>query len=498
MRLLLFIGGISLSGCAVGPNFHRPSPALPTHFTEKDLPDRTESTSGKDGSSQHFRSGADLPGQWWALYHAPALTRLVEIAINNNPGLTAARNALRSAQEQALAQYSGLLPGVTGTFSRTRGNFPFASSGEPGLEESFGYYDAHLQLSYNFDVWGKTRRTIEQYRAAADFQKAEFEATLLTLTGNVVATAINIASLNAQIAQQEKLVTIEKKYLVTVLRQFELGGATGSDVALQRAQLAQQQAELPLMRNQLAQARHALAAYLGTMPALAQLPRLDLDALTLPSNIPVSLPSSLLKQRPDLWQAEANLHEATAGVGIAVANRLPKFTLTADLGSQAAMAGDLMTPGNGLATLATQALTPLFQGGALLHQQRAAQAQMRQRAAQWQNTLLGAVKDVANALTQLKYDAVELEADVVREQAASRALSLAQAQYQLGGVSYLTVLTSETTYQSAVIALVQARAARLSDTSALFVALGGGWWNRRDLPAAPDDALRSLLPWSRS
>jgi NodT family efflux transporter outer membrane factor (OMF) lipoprotein len=486
-----------LSGCAVGPDFHAPTAVLPDRYTEASQPIRTAAADIEEGAAQTLDIGKDIPGQWWTLFRSPALARMVQAAIRANPGLEAARNALRNAQELTLAQYGGLLPGVGGTFARTRGDFPLAASGESGALD-YGYYDAHLTFSYNFDVWGETRRTIEQQRAGAEFEAARLEATLLTLTGNVVATAINEASLRAQVAEQERLIAFEQNYLHTVQRQFDLGGATGTDIALQQAQLEQQQAELPLMRNQLAQARHALAAYLGATPAAASLPAMELADFSLPVDVPVSLPSALLEQRPDLRQAEANLHAATAAVGIAIANRLPQFTLSADLGSQAAMAGDLMTPGNGLATLATQAMTPIFAGGALLHRQRAAQATMRRYAAQWQETMLGAVKDVANALTRIQNDALELQADLARARAAARALSLAQTQYRLGGVSYLTVLTSETTYQSAVIALVQARAARLSDSAALFVALGGGWWNRQDLPPPPPEVFQSLLPWSRS
>lgn len=486
------------SGCAVGPDFRHPTSHLPIRYTETALSAHTASSPTAQGQMQTLIMGRDIPGAWWQLFRSPVLTQLVTTAIRNNPGLEASRQALRNAEEVTLAEYSGLLPAASGSFSRTRGNFPLAPSGQPNTSLSYGYYDAHLELSYNFDVWGKTRRTIEQQSAQADFQRAQLEAFLLTLTGNVVSTAINEASLRGQLAEQQRLIIFERNYLRTIQNQFALGGATATDVALQQAQLSQQEALLPQIETQLAQARHAMAAYLGATPAEARVPILDLATLELPTDVPVSLPSALLEQRPDIRQAEANLHAATAGVGIAIANRLPQFTLTGDLGSEAARAGELMTPGNGLATLAMQALQPIFQGGNLLHQQRAAVASMRQYAAQWQQTVVGAFQDVANALVQLQNDSWQLAATLATEQASARALSLAERQYQLGGVSYLTVLTSEVTYQNAAIALVRARAARLADTSALFVALGGGWWNRQDLPPPPSDVLHSLLPWSHS
>lgn len=488
---------VFLAGCVVGPDFHRSVPTLPARYTETAQPLKTQSSIVEDGKTQTFHSGQDIPGKWWRLFRSAALTRLVETAVQNNPSVEAARQALRNTEELTLAEYSGLLPALSGTFARTRGNFPLAPNGEPNAEWSYGYYDAHLQLSYNFDVWGKTRRTIEQQSAQADYQRAYLEAVLLTLTGNVVATAINEASLRGQLAEQRRLIAFEHGYLETLQHQFTLGGANATDVALQQAQVTQQEALLPQLENQLAQARHAMAAYLGAMPANAHIAIFDLADLTLPADLPVSLPSSLLEQRPDIQQAEANLHAATAGVGIAVANRLPQFTLTADLGSEAAQAGELMSPGNGLATLAMQALQPIFEGGNLLHRQRAAVATMREYAALWQNTTVGAFRDVANVLVQLQNDSRQLTADVATERAAAHALSLADMQYHLGGVSYITVLTSEISYQQAVLALVRARAARLTDTSALFVALGGGWWNRRDRPPTPPALLHSLLPWSR-
>lgn len=489
---------LSASGCAVGPNYKTPERALPNRYTETALPEHTVSSPVAHGVSQHLNPGQDIPGDWWTLYRSEPLTHLVALAIRNNPNLESARQALRNAQELTLAQYSGLLPAVGGTFGRTRGNFPFAPSGQPNTSMSYGYYDAHLGLSYNFDVWGKTRRLIEQQEAEADYQRAYFEAVLLTLTGNVVATAINEASLRGQIAAQMRLIAIERDYLTMLQQQFSLGGANGTDVALQEAQLAQQEAELPQMENGLAQARNAMAAYLGALPADTALPQFDLSDLTLPTEVPVALPSDLVRHRPDIRQADGNLHAATAAVGVAIANRLPQFTLTGDLGSQAARAGQLMTPGNGLATLATQVTMPIFEGGNLLHQQRAAVATMRDYAAQWQNTVVGAFQDVANALMQIQNDSRQLSANLLTEQAAARALDLARRQYRLGGVSYLTVLSSEIIYQQAAIALVQARAARLSDTSALLVALGGGWWNRQDVPPPPPGVFESLMPWSKS
>jgi NodT family efflux transporter outer membrane factor (OMF) lipoprotein len=230
------------------------------------------------------------------------------------------------------------------------------------------------------------------------------------------------------------------------------------------------------------------------VPSQADIPSISLDELRLPEHLPVSLPSQLVAQRPDIRASAAQLHVATAQVGVAVANRLPQLTLAAFGGSAPAMIGDLFTPGNGFWGITNQLAGPLFQGGTLLHQQRAAVAALKAAAANYQNTVVTAFQNVADVLTALAQDALALQANQDAERAASRSLSLAQLQYRAGGVAYLTVLTAQTQYQNAVINLIRARAARFTDTVALFTALGGGWWNRNDVAPPPEGLIRSLLP----
>ncbi len=487
-----------LAACAVGPDFHSPDGPHPLSYTEHTLAARTQPSATKGGTIQQLELGRDIVAQWWALFRSPALTRIVALAIRNNPGLDAARHALRNTQELTLAQYSFLLPTVTGQFQRTHGTFSFASSDVANQDIAFGYYDAQLTLSYNFDVWGGTRRAVEQRAALADYQRSLLEATYLTLVGNVVATAINEASIRAQIAAQEQLIVYDRRYLDVIGKQFQLGGATGTDVALQQAQVAQAEATLVPLQTSLAQSRDALAAYLGAVPAEAYLPSFTLDELSLPPDLPLSLPGNLVAQRPDIREADANLHAATAAVGIAVAARLPQFSLNGQLGSEAIRAGELFTPGNGIANLLLEALQPIFEGGLLLHQQRAAVATMHQQADLWRQTVIGAFQNVADVLTALQGDSRLLAADLAAERAAAHALDLAQMQYALGGTSYITVLTAEVTDQTDIIALARTQAQRFADTAALFVALGGGWWNRDDVPPPPPDVFRSFLPWSAS
>lgn len=491
------LASLAVAGCEVGPDFHRPMGPAPARYTEQVLPARTPRVAAPGGAVQVEQVGRDVAGAWWQLFRSPELSALVVRGFHYSPNLEAARQALRTAQENALAQWGGLLPSLAGTVSGTTGQFSLATEGVPGVTERYGFYNAQLGLSYDFDVFGGLRRGIENRLALVDQQRAELEAVYLTLTSNIVATAINEASLRAQIAAQQQLIAVYRNYLGTVQRQFELGGANGTDVALQRSQLAAAEAVLPPLEIALGKSRDALADYVGSTPAEAGLPVFTLGRLTLPQALPVSVPSSLLEQRPDVAQAEANLHAATALVGVAVANRLPQFSLPGGgtlVGTAAAQPAQLFTPGSYAIQLVAQAVQPIFQGGELLHAQRAAVAAMREAAAQWQQTALDAIANVSDTLIQLDGDSRLLGVTLEQQQAAARALTLAQLQYKLGGVAYLTVLQSEENAENAAISLVRAEASRYADTAALFVALGGGWWNRHDAPPPPASLLPSLLP----
>ena len=487
----------ALGGCAVGPNYVRPASPAVTRFTEAPLAQSTGATPARAGAQQTFVEGADVPGQWWTLFHSPILATLVARALRQNPTLQAAAATLRQAQESAIAQQGALFPTISAQINRTRQELSGAEAGLTGpnaITQTFSVYDAQVNVSYTFDVWGLTRRTIQASQAAAQNQRFTLEGATNMLAANTATAAITAASLAAQIDAEDQLITAEQKLLDTVRSQFQLGGATGTDVATQEAQLANTQALVVPLQTQLAQARNQLAAYLGTTPAEAALPNLALTDLTLPPAVPVSLPAALADQRPDIRASEAQLQQATAQLGIAIANRLPQFTLSAFIGSAPARLGDLLTPGNGIYSILTQALAPIFQGGALLHQQRAAVAAAQSAAFSYRATVVNAFQNVADVLTALQNDARALAANQEAEKAAARSLSLARLQYGAGGVAYLTVLTAQTQYQNAVIGLIRAQAARYTDTVALYVALGGGWWNRADLPPPPEKLLRSLLP----
>ncbi len=493
-----FAVSLAVAGCAVGPDYARPAAPAVDRYTEAPLPAGTGGAASRAGGDQHFARGADISGAWWKSFHSPKLDALVAEALARNPSLSSAAAALRAAQENTLAQEGGWLPSVSGQFNRTREELGYGQAGTApsviGFPETFSVYDAQLNVSYTFDVWGQNYRSVQADRAAAAAQLFTFEGAVNMLAANTVTAAITAASLNAQIAAEDALVDAERQLLKTVRSQFELGGATGTDVATQEAQLGNTEALVVPLQTQRAQLRDQLAAYLGRVPAEAAIPDFTLGELTLPESLPVSLPSRLVDQRPDIRNAEAQLQQATANIGIAIANRLPQFTLQGSLGTAPAKVGDLFTPGNGEMSILTQALAPIFEGGTLLHKQRQAVAAAQQAAAAYRNTVVTAFQNVADVLTALDGDARALQANVFAERAASRSLALARLQYGAGGVAYLTVLTSQTQYQNAVINLIRAEAARYTDTVALFVALGGGWWNRNDPPKQPDSLMRSLLP----
>jgi NodT family efflux transporter outer membrane factor (OMF) lipoprotein len=363
---------------------------------------------------------------------------------------------------------------------RTRESAAQLGSAAPA-SSLFTLVGASVSASYTLDVFGGIRRQVEQLQAQADYERYLLEAAYLTLTANVVTAAVNEASLRAQIAATREIIAAERQELDLVTSQLALGGVSRADVLQQQATLAATEATLPALSGQLAQARNQLAVYLGRTPNLYDAAPFELAKLHLPEELPLSLPSALVNQRPDIQEYAALLHAATANVGIATANMLPQITLSASVGADALSVGRLFTPGSEIFSLGSALTQPLFEGGALLHKRRAAVAALDQALAQYRSTVITAFQNVANALVALQTDAETLRADLVASQTASDSLALVRRQLSEGGTTYLAVLTAEQTDQNARINLVRAQAARFTDTAALFQALGGGWWNRSDV-----------------
>jgi NodT family efflux transporter outer membrane factor (OMF) lipoprotein len=438
------------------------------------------SAPGEFGAAQRFVQDVDIPGQWWTLFHSQPLNDLIEQSIKANPNLTAAQAALRQARENAAAQRGSYFPQVSGEFSASRDLTPTAAL-SPASATGNPYYSLitpQLNVSFVPDVFGANRRAVEALEAQSENLRFELEATYVTLTANVVTGALQEASLRGQIAATEETINLESGLLAILRKQYELGQVSMAEVAAQEATLAQARLALPPLQKQLAQQRDALIALAGRFPNEDVAARFQLADLKLPTDLPVSLPSKLVEQRPDVRAAEETLHSASAQIGVAVAARLPQITLTANVGNSAAALSSMFMPGTNFWTLAGGLTAPIFSGGTLLHKQRAAQAGFDQAAAQYKATVITALQNVADALHALQSDADGLAAATASEQAAGRSLAIVRKQLELGQVAYLALLNAEQTYQQAKLALVQAQAARLSDTAGLFQALGGGWWNR--------------------
>jgi NodT family efflux transporter outer membrane factor (OMF) lipoprotein len=391
---------------------------------------------------------------------------------------------LAVAREGVLAQNGAYYPSVAGGFSAARQKTSSNLSPTPNSGALyFNLYTPQVNVSYAPDVFGLNRRTVESLKAQAEQARFALAATHITLSANVALAAIQEASLREQIAATQKLMAINTNLLGILRNQFAKGYVGRMEVAAQESQLAQVAATLPPLRKQLAQQRDLLAALSGGFPSQGPGEEFELSSLQLPRELPLSLPSQLVGQRPDVRQAEENLHAASAQIGMAVANRLPNLTLSADAGTMALAAGQMFAGGAGFWTLAGGVTQPIFQGGALLHKERAARAAYIEAAEQYRGAVLTAFQNVADTLNALEQDADALGAAVVARDAARTTLDLARQQWQSGYANYLALLNAEQTYQQAVINLVQAQVNRYADTAALFQALGGGWWHRTDLTA---------------
>jgi len=473
---------ILLAGCAVGPNFKKPAAPPVSGYTSTPFSTTTSVTNIGSGEAQRFVEGLDIPGEWWKLFHSKPLNDLIERSLTNNPSLRAAQAALAVARENLLAQKGTFWPSAAAGFSASRQKTSEELAPIPNANEFyFDLYTPQVSVSYVPDVFGLNRRTVESFKAQEQQARFALVATHITLSANVAAAAIQEASLRAQIDATRQLIAINSNMVQILRAQFAKGYASRLDLATQESQLAQVAASLPPLLKQLAQQRDLLAVLSGGFPSQDLPEKFELSSLQLPQELPVSLPSQLVEQRPDVRQAEENLHAASAQIGIAVANRLPNITLTANIGTMALETSQIFSSGAGFWTLGASVTQPIFHGGALLHQERAAKAAYLQAAEQYRSTVLTAFQNVADTLNALEQDADALKTAAAAADAAKVTFDLTRQQMQVGYASNLALLNAEQAYQQAVINLVQAQANRYADTAALFQALGGGWWNRADL-----------------
>ncbi len=477
----------ALAGCAVGPNFEKPAP--PDVGSYRPQPLRTTDTVDgvAGGQAQRFEPGRDVAGDWWTLFHSKPLDELIEQSLAKNHDLKSAQAALKVAHENMLAQRGSFYPSVSAGLSASRHQDPPGALAPVPSTNAFLYnlYTPQVSVSYVPDVFGLNRRTVESLEAQRDAARYQMIATYNTLTSNVVVAAIQLASLQMQVDATREVIDANSKIVDILQYQLKKGVVSGLDVAAQESQAAQAKASLPPLLKQLDQQRDLLAVLCGRFPSDAPQDTFDLASMKLPDELPVSLPSALVAQRPDVLQAEANMHAASAQIGVATANRLPNIQLTGNAGSTALAIGELFKAGTGFWSVGADITAPIFQGGTLLHQQRAAKAAFEQASEQYKSVVLTAFQNVADALAALEHDADGLKAAASAADAAKTALDLSQRQWHAGYASYLTLLSAEQADQQARINLVLAQANRYADTAALFQALGGGWWNRTDL--AQDD-----------
>lgn len=465
-----------LAGCTtVGPDFQTPAAPKVARYTAGALPAATASAPGTLGGVQQFGATSKVSQPWWTEFGSPRLDALVRQALRNSPTLQAAQATLRQAQETYRAQAgSTLYPTVGAKLGASRNEVNAAEQGEPGSSQRlYNLYNAGIDVNYNLDLFGGNRRALEALAAQADYQAYQLAGARLTLAGNVATTAFAQAQLRAQIQATEAIAKAQKDELDITRRRLQLGAASEVDVLSLQTQYQQTLAGLPPLRNKLQQADHLLAVLVGEAPGRAAIPRFELSDFRLPAKLPMVVPSELVRQRPDVQASTALLHAATAQYGVAVSNLYPQINLSGTLGVDSLTTGALFGPGSMIWSLAGDLAQPLFNAG-LRAGASAADANLQAAGANYRETVLQALRSVADALRQLENDAQALQAQAAADDAAQQSLALVQRQYDLGAASYLQLLTAQQQAQSTRIQLLAAQAARLADTAALYQAMGGG------------------------
>lgn len=473
--------------CTVGPRFHPQAAPTVSTYTPQPQPEETAGSAGPAGEPQRFSASADLPAQWWTLFHSPQLDSMVREALRNSPTLEGATARLKQAQEQLRARTGAMkYPSVTGNASVEGEQLSLAAYGIPFPNPSpFALLNGSVGVSYALDLFGANRRLIEGLRAQTEYQQWQLEGARLMLAGNVVSAAIRQAQLNAQIDTTGQMIALEQQELRIADERYRAGGISAWDLHSQRTVLAQTQSMLPPLQQQLAIVNDELAVLMGEAPSEAQIQTIHLDTLQLPQELPLSLPSSLARQRPDIRAAEAMLHQASATVGVATANLYPQITLS---GSAGAIGTSFVTGGD-VWNVGTSLVQPLYNGGSLRAEQRKAQAAYKEAGSEYRQTVLEAFRQVADTLYGVQNDARTLQAKTSAATEAAAAWDVALQQYQSGGISQLRLLEAQRQKLQTELDRTNSAASRYADTATLFQALGGGWWNK-----APATGPGATLP----
>jgi NodT family efflux transporter outer membrane factor (OMF) lipoprotein len=468
-----------LMGCTVGPRYRPPAPPTVTTYTPEPQPASTTSSPGRDGTEQRFNSAADIPVQWWTLFQSPQLDRMVRAALDNSPTLREAVARLKEAQEEANARTGATkYPTVSGNASVEGEQVNLATFGIPIQNPPpFALLNGSVAVSYALDLFGANRRLIEGLNAQVAYQNWQLQGARLMLAGNVVSAAIRQSELRSQIEVTRRMLVLQQETLQITEQRYRAGGVSEYDVRSQRTALAQMQAALPPLEGQLDVVNHQLAVLMGKSPTEASVEEVSLDGLHLPQELPVSLPSSLVRQRPDICAAEALLHQASANVGVATADLYPQIVLS---GSGGAI-GTSFSSGGPVWNVGMSLTQPIFNGGSLRAERRKSVAAYEEAGSAYQQTVLLAFREVADALRAIDHDAQALRDRSEAAAQADGAYQIASQRYAAGGISQLSLLDAQRQQLQTALDRVAYRAARYSDSATLFQALGGGWWNNKEL-----------------
>jgi NodT family efflux transporter outer membrane factor (OMF) lipoprotein len=483
-RYGLSLVSLMLSSCAVGPNYTRPTPPAIQHYAYGGDPAATENA---EGVAQHFTPGAKLRTDWWRLFNSAKVDAIVAEALRNNPGIEAAQASLHQSQDTLRSGYGIFFPQAEADASAVRQRYSLAKMGETVPSSLFNLFTLSASVSYALDVFGGERRLIEELRSQVDLQRADEQATYLTLIANIVNTVVAKAAYKAEIDATQRLIELESEQVNLAEVQAQAGTVPYSNVLSLESQLASYQATIPQLQQKLSQSDDLLATLVGRAPAEWGPPDVTLKELTLPSELPVELPSVLVSRRPDILIAEASAHAASAGVGVATAALLPSFSLNGNYSANGLNTGSLLSSSGRAWSVGADASAPLFQGGTLWYKRKAALDNYKQATALYRQTVLGAFAQVADTVRALEHDAAALKAEDSALSSAQEALELVQDNYAAGLDTYLDVLNADAQYHQAKINDLQSIALRYQDTVALYVALGGGWWSEPQ-PSATAEA----------
>lgn len=484
---LVMLSLLALSACTVGPDFHSPAAPRAQAYTREPMPSETVDPRGPGGGAQRFIRSDAAPRTWWRGFGSGELDRLVDEALHRSPTVEAARSRLIAARENYRAQAGQTeLPSVDAGLSATRRKVDLASFGlaNTASPPPFTLYDASVSVTYLLDVFGGNRRALEGTRAQVDYAAFELDAARLSLAGNVVSAAIRRASLRQQLALTRQLAAAQAQQLGIMERRQAAGGVSELDVHAQRTLLAQTRATIPPLAAQLAQTEHRLAVLVGLPSAEADMGDIALDELRVPGTVPVTLPSTLARERPDIRASEALLHRASADVGVATANLFPQFSIAASAGSERTHIRDILKQFN-VWSIGLSMTQPIFRGGALRAQRRAAQATYQAALADYRETVLQALQQVADALQALQSDAETLDMRDAASREAEASLHVASARYAAGGISEFALIDAQRQALAAGLDRTKAQADRLADTAALYQSLGGSPLEQREAHDAP-------------